>query len=128
MESVSRAFAETRDRAGRVIGVVPGTPPPAGYPNPWVEIPIFTHLPWSGDRGTEAMSRNHVNVLSSDAIVVLPGGHGTSSEARLAIDYGRPVVAFLESPSELPGLPVDVEVRATLSGVREFVDSRLAGR
>ena len=30
------------------------------------------------------MSRNHVNVLSSDVVVALPGGPGTLSELRLA--------------------------------------------
>ena len=35
-----------------------GYPTPMdGYPNQWVEIPVLTHLPLSGERGTEPMSR-----------------------------------------------------------------------
>ena len=34
------------------------------------------------------------NVLTSDVIVVLPGGAGTASEIELAIEYGRPIVAW----------------------------------
>ena len=79
MAAVSRAFFEVPDRAGRVIGVLPASTeasppaPPSGYPNPWVEIPLLTHLSLSGARGTDPLSRNHLNVLSSDVIVALPG-------------------------------------------------------
>ncbi len=96
MESVSRAFHSVSDRHGFVIGVLPGGAgrPPEGYPNPWVEIPIATHLPFSGEQGTEVRSRNHINVLSADAIIVLPGGAGTASEVHLAIEYQKPLAAF----------------------------------
>ncbi|MBW2193723.1 MAG: molybdenum cofactor carrier protein, partial [Deltaproteobacteria bacterium] len=72
MEAVSRAFYETPHRKGFVIGILPGTvsdqdyQSAPGYPNPWVEIPIYTHLPLSGIRGTDPMSRNHINILSAD--------------------------------------------------------------
>ena len=75
MAAVARAFHETPGRRGLVIGILPAeafgsaTPKP-GYPNPWVEVPIFTHLP-SGDGPT---SRNHLNVLSADVVILLPGG------------------------------------------------------
>jgi predicted Rossmann-fold nucleotide-binding protein len=111
MEAVSRAFFETSPRAGIVIGIVPasveplqalerreGTPvayrPPDGYPNPWVELAIYTHLPDSGPQGTLRSSRNHINVLSADAIVALPGETGTESEMWLAVRYGVPVAAY----------------------------------
>lgn len=126
MSSVSRAFYETEDRRGVVIGILPHGAP-GGYPNRWVEIPIATHLPLSGERGTEPMSRNHVNVLSSDAIVALPGSAGTSSEVRLAITYGRPVVAFLDSAAQIPGLPDSVPICSSLEGVRSFVEAHLGG-
>src|SRR5262245_21494343 len=68
MEAVSRAFFETTPRRGIVIGVVPGFVAglddvedriatdvgydlPQGYPNAWVELAIYTHLP---DRGAGA--------------------------------------------------------------------------
>ncbi|MBX3271088.1 MAG: molybdenum cofactor carrier protein [Sandaracinaceae bacterium] len=94
MEAVSAAFVATRPRVGVCIGVLPGPDARPGYPNPHVEIPIRTHLPLSGALGTDPRSRNHVNVLSSDVIVALPGGEGTRSEVALAARYGRLAVLF----------------------------------
>jgi predicted Rossmann-fold nucleotide-binding protein len=111
MESVSRAFFEVSPRRGVVIGIVPAavTPiealeareehaidyeVPGGYPNPWVEVAIYTHLPDSGAAGTRRTSRNHINVLSADAIVALPGQDGTAAEVWLATQYGVPIIAY----------------------------------
>ncbi len=119
MAAVSEAFASVRERTGRVIGVLPDAR--QGYPNPWVEIAIRTHLPLSGSCGTELASRNHINVLSSDVIVVLPGSEGTLSEAKLALRYGRPISAYLNDPSDLPGLPGDIPVLCCFTDVQFFV-------
>ncbi len=132
MEAVSRAFHEVRPRDGRVIGVLPGKTGPAGYepfpgyPNPWVEIPIRTHLHLRGEQGTEPFSRNHINVLSADVVVALPGSAGTASEVRLALRYHKPVVAFLEAGDGIPGLPPGVPAVSTLEEVLAFV-KRCAG-
>ena len=56
---------------------------------PWVELAIRTPLPISGEQGTDERSRNHVDVLTADVLVFLPGGAGTRSEAQLAVHYGR---------------------------------------
>lgn len=127
MEAVSRAFAEVYPRAGLVLGVLRGSPEgvPLVPPNPWVEVPILTHLPLSGRQGLDTMSRNHINVLSSTVIVALPGGWGTSSEARLALRYGRPIVAFLHSREEIPDLPDEVCHEARLEGVEAFLRRHL---
>ena len=116
MEAVSRAFHSVPDRRGFVIGVLPGEAgrPLEGYPNPWVEIPIATHLPFSGEQGTEVRSRNHINVLSADAIIVLPGGAGTASEVHLAIEYRKPLAALATELGDLPKLPPEVSVYQTL--------------
>jgi uncharacterized protein (TIGR00725 family) len=132
MAAVSKAFCQTQPRLGNVIGIIPsgddaGHPKP-GYPNPWVEIPILTHLALSGTQGSDPLSRNHINVLSSDVIVALPGGAGTASEARLALAYRRPIVAFVSSGAEIPGLPDQVPCAASLDEVAEFVRARLGGR
>lgn len=125
MEAVAKAFVETPDREGLSIGIVrandicrhekrwfdcgkcsphhitngdqtnPRVWGPRQPPNGFVEIPIFTHLPDSGNRGKEHTSRNHINVLSADVIVVLPGSSGTLSEAELALEYRRKVVFFV---------------------------------
>lgn len=131
MEAVSRAFFEVPDRKGAVIGILPGSAegtPTGGYPNPWVEIAISTHLPLSGERGTDPLSRNHINVLSSDVLLALPGGAGTASEVRLALRYGRPLVAYLKRRSEIADLPAEALVRSDFSEVQEFVRSRIAAR
>lgn len=132
MYAASRAFHETQGRRGLVIGVVPGVTdgrivvPPEGYPNPWVEIPIRTHLTLSGARGEEPLSRNHINVLTADIVVLLPGSAGSVTEARLAVRYGRPVIAFIVTDQELPGLPGEIERTDNLDRVREFVLTEIA--
>jgi len=134
MEAVSRAFCQAPNRAGCAIAVLPSaspdTPgtPKLGYPNPWVEIPIYTHLPRSGSHGLDPLSRNHVNVLSSNVLVALPGSAGTASEVALALRYEVPVIAYLERPSELPGLPPGVRVEATLAAVLAFVEAALGAQ
>jgi uncharacterized protein (TIGR00725 family) len=130
MASVSRAFAETEGRAGAVIGVLPAaadTPqsPPPGYPNPWVEIAIATHLAARGGDGADLLSRNHINILSADVVVALPGGAGTLSEVRLALAYGRPVAAHIARAADLPGLPAEVAVAASLDDIRAFIETAL---
>lgn len=129
MEGISKSFASNSDRKGLIIGVIPGGcseetkkhTRPDGYPNPWVEIVIATHLPWSGDKGTNERSRNHINVLSSDVVILLPGGKGTASEAELAIRYDKPVVAWLEDRLQIPGLNPKVPVVLEFEKVIEFV-------
>ncbi len=126
MESVSRAFAEHPGREGVVLGVLPAEPgdelcrPRHGYPNRWVEIAIATHLPFSGMSGQEPLSRNHINVLSSAAIIVLPGGSGTASEAKLALRYEKPILAFLDR-AEMPQLPAAISATVALDEVRAFL-------
>ncbi|MEC9301433.1 MAG: molybdenum cofactor carrier protein [Acidobacteriota bacterium] len=130
MEAVSRSFHSVPDRRGLVIGVLPGEAgrSPEGYPNPWVEIPIATHLPFSGEQGTEVRSRNHINVLSADAIIVLPGGAGTASEVDLAIKYRKPLAAFAIEPGDLSKLPPDVSVYQTIDEIKAFVTASLKTR
>jgi predicted Rossmann-fold nucleotide-binding protein len=142
MEAVSRAYHAVPGRAGLVLGVLPGVgphiatgagprvgdappEPPPGYPNPWVEIAIRTHLPLSGERGTDPMSRNHVNVLSADAVVALAGSAGTASEVRLARTYKRPVIAFVAQRGDVPELPDDVPHATALHDVEAFLHKAL---
>jgi len=134
MAAVSRAFHAVPHRVGLVLGVLPSLDdarsdaapePPPGYPNDWVEIAIRTHLPLSGERGTEALSRNHVNVLSADAVVALAGGAGTASEVALARSYDRPVMAFVAQRTDIPELPDDVPHSAALHDVEAFLRKAL---
>lgn len=105
MEAVCRAFSEIRPREGAVIGVIRADGDAHLTPhegrrvysrrglNEFVEIPVFTHLPESS---AGPLSRNHINVLTADAVLVLPGGSGTLSEVELAAEYDWvPVLLFL---------------------------------
>jgi predicted Rossmann-fold nucleotide-binding protein len=132
MSAVSRAFSEVPTRRGLVIGIVPSatqweaSAPRHGYPNPWVELAVFTHLHASGHRGTDPLSRNHINVLTADVLIALPGGAGTSSEVSLALRYGRPVVAYLGARDEIPDLPAEVRAESDLERVKQFVREKIA--
>jgi predicted Rossmann-fold nucleotide-binding protein len=59
------------------------------------EIVIRTHLPLSGKKGTDPLSRNHINALTTDLVVILPGGAGTLSELQLAFEYGKDIMIFV---------------------------------
>jgi predicted Rossmann-fold nucleotide-binding protein len=130
MAETAQAFCERRDALGSAalaIGIVPGGADAdgryatrSGYPNRWVELAIYTHLPRSGADGTDALSRNHINVLSADAVVALPGGAGTQSEVDLARRYGVALIAYGG-----PGF-AGVEHAADIGRVREFLVSQLS--
>jgi uncharacterized protein (TIGR00725 family) len=120
MAAVSRGFAGVSERKGLVLGVLPGkvdTPgaAPVGYPNAWVELPIRTHLPARGKKGEDALSRNHIVVLSADVVIALPGAAGTEAEISLALRYGKPIVGY-RRPARA-GVP-DAQ---TLEELREFL-------
>ena len=129
MAAVSKSFHDTPNRRGLVIGILPSDEslvnPKDGYPNQWVEIPVQTHLSLSGEHGTQPLSRNHINVLTSDVVVALPGEAGTLSEVELAVMYERPVIAFIEADEEIPGLPDSVPIASSLEGVKSFVVAQL---
>ena len=127
MAAVTEAFVGVEERRGIAIGILPaaggdsaGAARP-GYPNPWVEIAVRTHLHDVGVRGAGPASRNHLNVLTSDVVIVLPGSAGTASEARLAVRYGRPCIAWLADRGDAPGLPEAVPVESGFEAVEAFV-------
>ena len=45
-------------------------------------------------QGKDNLSRNHINVLTSDLIIALPGGEGTRSEIELSLEYQKPLLIF----------------------------------
>ena len=104
MAAASEAFAGCRREGALCLGILraegsahlDGGDSLASYrsrpPNPWVDVPVYTHLPLSS---TDPLSRNHINVLSADVVLALPGGGGTLSEVELAAGYGWPLVLFL---------------------------------
>jgi hypothetical protein len=99
MADAGRGFTSVTDRAGLSIGIIPraleGDGSKSGYPNPWVEIPILTHL--AGRLGPDGEdSRNAINVLTAWRIVALAGSSGTRAEIRLARRHGKPLLAVTD--------------------------------
>jgi predicted Rossmann-fold nucleotide-binding protein len=70
-------------------------------------------------------SRNHINVLTPDVIVALPGGSGTASEVKLALLYDKPLVAFLSSREDIPDLPPAVYIEPVFDRVKSFVETHI---
>jgi uncharacterized protein (TIGR00725 family) len=129
MTAVSRAFTQRPRTRGICIGIIPcesetdRVTPKAGYPNEFVELAIFTHLPRSAEQGMHDLSRNHINVLSCVAIVALPGELGTVSEIALAIRYGKPVIAYSPTPALVQNFPQSVRRVDRIEDVKEFLRS-----
>jgi uncharacterized protein (TIGR00725 family) len=101
MASVSAAFVSVQPRAGAAIGIIPTDTKSTGayelkpgYPNPYVEIAIVTPLGGYAEGQPGQVNRNHVNILTSDVIIALPGNHGTKNEVSLAIRFGKPILLF----------------------------------
>jgi len=132
MTSVSRAYTEARRERGICIGIVPCADidhrarPRSSYPNRFVELPILTHLPYSGEQGQHDLSRNHVNILSSTAIVALPGGAGTASEVELAVKYQKPIIAFTPSEALVSSFTRTVRRTHQIGEVEAFLKSVLS--
>src|SRR5215831_3696559 len=127
MASVSAVFTQSVRTRGVCIGVIPCASEDdrktakRGYPNPFVELAIYTHLPLSGEHGADDLSRNHINVLSSTAIVALPGQAGTASEVSLAIRYGKPIVAYSRDAELIRNFPQSVPRVASIDDVKGFL-------
>jgi uncharacterized protein (TIGR00725 family) len=133
MEAVSAAFVAARRDRGICIGIIPCSEsdrrvPKAGYPNAHVELAIYTHLPYSGIRGEDDLSRNHINVLSSDVLIALPGGSGTAAEVTLAVRYGKPVIVFSPDAHLVAHFRQDVARARALTEVAEFLGSWISRR
>jgi len=134
MAAVSRGFCSV-PHAGLSIGIIPAGKPAGKYPNAWVELPITTHLRGDDPRGPD--SRNHINVLTADAIVAFPGGAGSQAELEIALQLrgSRPalaIVACLRPNEHIGGMSrnavVDAGVRVEErpGAVRQYLASVFA--
>lgn len=131
MTSVAKAFTDVEERAGASIGVVPTVDydgnfvPREEYPNPYIEIPILTPLDKRAKSAAMPYSRNFVNIMTSHAVVILPGEHGTRDEVSLAIQFKKPMVLFgpEEAFERFPEHPTHVE---SIDEVREFLEHATA--
>lgn len=98
MEAAAEGFVAVERREGLSIGIVPrrvsggfDEPNRTGegrpYPNPFVEMAILTPLPPRVTDWTHVPARNHVNVLTADAVIALPGSKGTNNELDMMAHY-----------------------------------------
>lgn len=132
MTSVSRAFTAVKPRLGMSIGCLP-TEPENGqyicrpnYPNPYIEIPIITPLGINGLPGQpdDAITRNHVNILTATIVIALPGSVGTKNEVELAIKFNKPIVLF--GPQEaFDGFVASVTRLREMSQIQSWVTEQL---
>lgn len=128
MLCAARAFSAARARTGRSIGIVPsethpvfGFIPIAGYPNPFIDLPILTPLPRKEAGAPDtALSRNYVNVLTSDVVVALPGSKGTLDEIRLATRFAKPLIC-IGPLAAFDGVPEGTRIASRLADVYQFV-------
>lgn len=134
MLAAARAYVAHPMRKGLSLGIVRARSLPElagssrrwtarGTVNPYIELPIRTHLPESGRNGKDLLSRNHINVLTADVVVVLPGGNGTRSELELSIEYGRPTVLFIGEHT-VGGSSAD-ELRTTFGDSLQLAESEV---
>jgi uncharacterized protein (TIGR00725 family) len=92
---VMKAASEGAHAAGGlVIGILPNERkrPLPGYPNEFVDIPIYTGM---------YDARNIINAKTPHVIVALGGGPGTLSEMAIAIKSGTPVIGLHAPTIEL---------------------------
>ena len=68
-------------QGGVTIGILPGSD--KGEANPYVTYCVPSGL---------GVARNVMIVRTADALIALPGSHGTMSEIALALNTGKPVV------------------------------------
>src|ERR1051326_8712169 len=96
MAAVTETFVESAGREGVALGIIPGgaierngrfeyRTKGSAYPNNSVDVAVFTHL--LGEDPESHQSRNHINVLSADLVIALPGGSGTYAEIQLGKRY-----------------------------------------
>ena len=100
MTAVAKAYTSVEDREGLSIGVLPAVDykgqdlDKEEYPNPYIEIPMITPLSAQAQSDAMPYSLNLVNVMTSKALIILPGSHGTRNEVSLGLMYGKPLIMF----------------------------------
>ena len=131
MQCASEAFCQVGKREGLCLGIIPTESDPEygyvaepDYPNPWIELPILSPLGRFTGTDPEQISRNHINILTSDLIVALPGSKGTRNEVELALSFRKPVVLFgpLRAFEDFPN---KIEQSDSLTEIVNFINEAL---
>jgi uncharacterized protein (TIGR00725 family) len=132
MTAVAESFTNTHRRSGHSIGIVPVEDQDdlktlQNYTNPYIEIPILTQLHEKAMRASMPLSRNMVNVLSSDVLVILPGLHGSQTESSMALIYEKPAILF-GPDAEFKTFPEEIRIADTIELVKSFLQQTLQDR
>ena len=100
MTAVAKAYTDVEKRAGVAIGILPAMDYKGQklgseeYPNPYIEVPMITPLSAKAQSDVMPYSRNLTNVMTAQALIVLPGSHGTRNEVSLGLMYDKPLIMF----------------------------------
>ena len=86
------AACGARNAGGLTVGIIPTYD--AGSCSRWIDVIIATGF---------GHGRNVIVAASGDAVIALPGEHGTASEIALALTLGRCVIG-LEAWGKYPGV------------------------
>ncbi len=125
MSEVSRGFSMVKGRKGVAIGLRPieqyskDAITAHEFPNAYIDVPITTILSHEAQNDMMPYSRNMVNIMSSDALVALPGAHGTKNEASLGLMYDKPVILF-GPDGEFDTFPQDTVYTDNIKGIEHF--------
>jgi hypothetical protein len=110
MEAACAGAHEARrtGASGLVVGILPVADLEGG--NPFCDVVIPTGM---------GAARNALVVRSADAVILIGGGSGTLSEAALAWQFGKPLVALTSSggwAARLAGTALDEKRRDAILG------------
>ena len=100
MSAVAKAFTDVESRKGVSIGILPAVDykgqelDKTEYPNPYIEVPMITPLSQKAQNDVMPFSRNLTNVMTAQALIILPGSHGTRNEVSLGLMYNKPLIMF----------------------------------
>lgn len=127
MTTVAKAFTSVENRQGLAIGILPAVDykgqklDQEECPNPYIEVPMITPLSSKAQNDVMPYSRNLTNVMTSKALIILPGSHGTRNEVSLGLMYDKPLIMF--GPDEaFESFPEDPLRADNISHVEQFLD------
>lgn len=132
MTAVAKAFVEAPDRKGVCLGVCPilgssykGQPlSTEEFPNPYIEVPLVVPLDARSQNDAVPYSRNLANVMTAQALVFLPGSHGTKNEVSYALLYNKPIMLF-GPDAGFAAFPQDTLRSDNIKHVEQFFDQVL---
>lgn len=127
MIEVAKSFTNIKKRKGSCIGIMPiheyhgqelGCDE---FPNTYIEIPIITQLSSKVLGDAMPFSRNQVNIMSCDALVFLPGSHGTRNEVSIALMHDKPMILFGPESAfdKFPEMPLRAN---TIEQIEQFLN------